>query len=269
MILKNPEIKKILNNIKKNFFLSKINLNNNFFKKFSDERVIEVPYLLSRYNNQNKILEVGLSLADLGLVQALLYLKKIAKVKLYAFDLVNIKNTLSRFKGIDIKKNFEFHQVDIRKFKTKEKFDFISLISTLEHVGFDEINTSRNIKGSFLRKKKISKVKNNNNDFIAIKNLAKILNDKGSLIITLPFGNRQTIVSRDAYGLFAYFREYNLRRVLKLIQLSNLSLRDMQFYEFDKKWKKIYNYKKFNNSSYSIFEPVKSIVCLELKKIKK
>ena len=91
MIFNNPEINRLFVNIKKNIYLSSLKLNKIFFKKIHDERVIEIPYLLARYNNQKNILEVGLSLADKTLVKSLIYLKKLKKLNLYALDLIDIE----------------------------------------------------------------------------------------------------------------------------------------------------------------------------------
>ena len=266
MIFNNPEINRLFVNIKKNIYLSTLKLNKNFFLKIHDERVIEIPYLLSRYNNQKNILEVGLSLADRTLVKSLIYLKKLKKLNLYALDLIDIEKCKSRFKGLSIKKNFIFKQIDIRNFKLKKKFDFITLISTLEHVGFDEKNTDKNTKGVFLERN-YDDIKRNNADFVAFKNLANTLDQSGSIIVTLPFGSRDLLVAKDSFGLTRYYREYNYLRILKLIKISRLKLLNIEFYQYRNKWKKIVNFSSFSNNSLAKCKPVKSIVCFELKKI--
>jgi hypothetical protein len=268
MIFNNPEINRLFVNIKKNSYLSPLKLNKNFFFKIhnENERVVEIPYFLSRYNNQKNILEVGLSLADRTLVRSLIFLKKIKKLNLYAFDLIDIEKCKSRFKGLSIKKNFIFKQIDIRNFRLKKKFDFITLISTLEHVGFDEKNTDKNIRGVFLERK-YDDIKRNNADFVAFRNLANILNEGGSIIVTLPFGSRGLLAAKDTLGLTRYYREYNYSRVLKLIKISRLKLSNIEFYQYTNKWKKIVNFSSFSNNSLAKYKPVKSIVCFELKNL--
>jgi hypothetical protein len=268
MIFNNPEINRLFVNIKNKIYLSSLKLSKNFFLKIHNERVIEIPYLLSRYNNQKNILEVGLSLADRTLVKSLIYLKKLKKLNLYALDLIDIEKCKSRFKGLSIKKNFIFKQIDIRNFKLKKKFDFITLISTLEHVGFDEKNTNKKIKGVFLERN-YNEIKNNNADFVAFKNLANTLDEGGSIIVTLPFGSRRLLMANDSFGLTRYYREYNYLRVLKLIRISRLKLLNIEFYQYKNKWKKIVNFSSFSNDRLAKYKPVKSIVCFELKKINK
>jgi hypothetical protein len=266
MHFKNPEINRLFNLISKKRYNDNVILNKSFFAKFVDERDVEIPYLLSRYSGQKKILEVGLSLADKTLIKVLINLKKINKTTLFGLDIIDIKKTLHRFKTLEIKKNFKFIHGNAINIKFNTKFDLISLISTLEHIGFDKVNNDKKIKGVFNRKKKLTKIKNNKNDFKAIKNLSKSLIKNGKIILTVPFGSREIIYTKDCFGFYAFYREYNYRRIFSIIKFSKLSLKNIEVYNYQKKWKKIKKISNFKNISLPHSSKVRTVACIELQK---
>lgn len=265
---KNPEIKVYLDLIKKKTFLKPLNIKNKFFKIFTDEREIEIPYLLSRFSGQKKILEVGISLADYNLIKTYIDLKKVSKSSLYGLDIVNIKNTIQRFKKLNLKKNFLIAQGDATKKKFKHKFDMINLISTLEHVGFDSLKKNKTTKGVFNRIDVLKTVDDKNKDFEAVRNLSKSLDTQGSIIITVPFGSRKILYTQDSFGLYCYYREYSFNRIKRVIKYSNLKLVDFKAYEYkNHRWKKILKYRNYNNSYLPKNVKVRSVACFELKKL--
>ncbi len=265
---KNPEIKIYLDLIKKKSFLKPLNIKDKFFKIFTDEREIEIPYLLSRFSGQKKILEVGISLADYNLIKTYIDLKKITKVNLFALDIIDVEKTIQRFKKLDLNKNFIFLKGDATKKKFKNKFDMINLISTLEHIGLDRVKKNKQIKGVFQRLSKRGRVIDNNEDYNAIKNLSNSLHKGGSMIVTVPFGTRKILYSKDSFGLYAYFREYSLNRIKKIIKYSGLDLVDFDAFEYKtKKWIKIKHYNNYNNIKLSKNAAVRSVACFELRKL--
>lgn len=266
MKIKNPEILRIIKFIKKKKYNSVLELKNKFFKIFRDERDIEIPYLLSRYSGQKNILEVGISLSDLILTKVLILLKKINKAKLYGLDIIDINKTLKRFKGTNLKSNVIFIKGNAVNVNLKKKFELISVISTLEHIGLDKpIKKYNKNTGVFDRNKIFKKIRNNNQDILAIKNLSKYIKKNGKLILTVPFGSRRILYTKDSYNLYAYYREYDYARLKRIIRFSKLSLADAQFYKFRKSgWSKLKDFKNFNNSNVKPYKNVNSIACLEL-----
>lgn len=266
MKIKNPEILRIIKLIKKKNYNSDLKLNNKFFKIFRDERDIEIPYLLSRYSGQKNILEVGISLSDLILTKVLILLKKINKAKLYGLDIIDLNKTIKRFKETNLKSNVIFIKGNAVNVKLKKKFELISVISTLEHIGFDKpIKKNNRGLGVFDRIRNYKKIKNNNQDLLAIKNLSKYIKKGGKLILTVPFGSRKILYTKDSYNLYAYYREYDYARLKKIIRYSNLSLVNAQFYKFRNfGWSQLKNYKSYKNFDIKPYKSVNSVACLEL-----
>src|SRR3989338_2287666 len=121
-----------------------------------DERCVEVPWALSRYQGQKNILEIGLALADPMLIQAQIKLRELTGCKLSGLDIVNIERVLNRFKFLnsDIREVYDFHQADARNTGfTDNSFDLIFLISTLEHFGFDKFEPKEKANTVFKRPK--------------------------------------------------------------------------------------------------------------------
>ena len=109
-----------------------------------NERVIEIPYVCSfiKTNKNQKLLEVGNTLSNY----------------------FNIKHVI--IDKYETGKNIV--NVDIVKYTTKNKYDLIISVSTIEHIGYDEPIREY---GKVLK---------------AIQKLIQLLNKNGKLIITVP-----------------------------------------------------------------------------------
>ena len=104
-----------------------------------------------------KILEIGLCLADTDLVETQILLKKYCQIQLFACDSVDFNRVKNRFQNLDydLEKEYNFTLNDIRNtIYDANSFDFVYLISTLEHVGFDEFVNDKNNYGVFNRSEK-------------------------------------------------------------------------------------------------------------------
>jgi len=270
------ETSRILENIKKKIYPNNFNINSVNNRINRDERCIEIPYALSRYNGQKNILEVGLSLADIDLVKNQILLKKYTTSDLFACDIVDINRVKNRFIDLkeDVTSQFNFSQTDIRKTNYENaKFDFIFLISTLEHVGFDEFDSNIDSNSVFLRNKiaptKLPDYESCNEDQIVLKELSRILNKSGSIIITLPYGNRGICLLKDSKNLYSIYKEYSFEAWNNLVSRTDLTLVDANFFSYDDEegWMQIENPSNIDNSFTSIESPVNNIVCAEFKKI--
>ncbi len=138
-------------------------LRNKFTKLDINERIIEMPFIFNNIskNRKSKILDVGccetilpIQLASLG---------------------YNVT-------GIDIRPyelkhpNFNFIKTDIcNTTNLKEKFDFITCISALEHIGLDTI---------------YGKTKQHSSDKKAINSMFNLLKPKGQLLLTVPIASK-------------------------------------------------------------------------------
>ncbi|MHB1638051.1 MAG: methyltransferase domain-containing protein [Thermoplasmataceae archaeon] len=137
------------------------------------ERVIEIPYVRSLYDkiSPNKVLEVG-----------------------------NVTRKWFHIQDRTIIDKYEIaHKVinaDIEKFQTDEKFDMIISISTIEHIGFDEIE------------------KDDRKPLNSIINMLSFLNKGGQLIITVPLGynpNIDEIITKKTidYDKLIFMKRYS------------------------------------------------------------
>ncbi len=240
-----------------------------------DERCIEVPWALSCYQGQKKILEIGLCLADLSLVLAQVKLKQLAHCQLSGLDIVDLNRVKSRFTslGFDISEYYNFRQADARDTGfSDDSFDLIFLISTLEHFGFDAFQPDKSKGTVFKRPKDYPGVfpvyAECFEDRKAIKEIARILSPNGSLLITLPFSGRGICALQDSRGLWALYKEYTLKEWRSLVSASGLSLVSERFFKDAGKlgWVEEKNPEALSQFKGSPVEPTKSIVCAELKR---
>tara|TARA_Y100001970_G_C14250665_1_gene871579 strand:+ start:2106 stop:2933 length:828 start_codon:yes stop_codon:yes gene_type:complete len=270
------EISRILDNIKKKKYSNDFFIESISDKINRDERCVEIPYALSRYAGQKNILEIGLSLADINLVKSQILLKKYTNANLCACDIVDINRVKNRFIELDedVSLEYEFSQTDVRKTSYNDSiFDFIFLISTLEHVGFDEFDANNSSNSVFLRDKIVPKnlpiYEDCNEDVNALIELSRILKKNGSIIITLPFGKRGICLLKDSKNLFSMYKEYSYEAWKKLISKTGLTIVESSFFSYDKKfgWINVENSDDIDNSLVSIESPVKNVICAELKKM--
>jgi glycosyltransferase involved in cell wall biosynthesis/SAM-dependent methyltransferase len=131
------------------------------------ERVVEIPWMLSRYEGEPRVLDTGYAFASGVYLSALLDL---GIPSLHGADLAVLS-----VPGM--------HRVraDIRGLPYREgTFDLVYCISTIEHVGFD--NTRY---GLPFRPKDAAAAAN------SLREMAKALNPHGRLLISVPFGRRE------------------------------------------------------------------------------
>jgi SAM-dependent methyltransferase len=134
----------------------------------SDERVIEIPWVLARYGGERRVLDVGYAFAEPYYLAGL--------VGLGVPELVGVDLATAEVPGV------EAVVADIRElpFETGS-FDLAICISTLEHIGQD--NTVYGLETQ------------TDGDGVqqALKSLHRVLADDGRLFVTVPCGERQDL----------------------------------------------------------------------------
>jgi len=99
---------------------------------------------------------------------------------------------------------------DVVDFKPKKEYDLIISISTLEHVGWDDIPQD---------KKKAS---------LAIKNLKKLLKPKGTMVVTIPIGHNLYLDDLIKKKNTLFSEQYFLKRISKNNKWIEMEKKDIQ-----------------------------------------
>jgi len=129
----------------------------------SDERALEIPWCLTRYDGERRVLDVGYAFAEAPYVAGLLALgaEELVGVDLASADVPGLRSVVA----------------DVRSLPFDDgSFDFALCISTLEHVGRDnavyDVDAPREDTG----------------DEAALRELRRVLAKDGRLLVTVPTG---------------------------------------------------------------------------------
>jgi SAM-dependent methyltransferase len=148
------------------------------------ERVIEIPWALSKYNGGKRVLEVGCSFASEN-PEYLQGLRALNIAELHGIDVSSVEAP-----------DFIKKTADIRSSGYETGFfDFILCISTIEHVGMDNTKHYKPI----AELPSMSRTSSGGSDIEAMAEMLRILKPGGKLIITVPFGKRAD------YGWFFHY----------------------------------------------------------------
>lgn len=132
------------------------------------ERVIEIPWVISRYAGERRVLDVGTTWA---LPVYSVALAKLPIPELYGVDLV-----AGRVAG------FQMTQADVRALPYEDgSFELILCVSTLEHIGLDVSGYGGEAEN------------HTTGDLAAMRELARVLAPDGRLLVTVPFGRAQRL----------------------------------------------------------------------------
>ncbi len=142
-----------------------------WFGTYENERCIEVPIIwdIVKHYSGKKVLEVGNVLSN--------------------YFSVN-HDVLDKYE-----KSYSVINQDIVDFKPNKKYDLIVSISTLEHVGWDEIP------------KEPTKI------LSAIKNMIDLLEPEGKIVVTLPLGYNPEMDKLIKEGKIPFTQAYYMKRI--------------------------------------------------------
>jgi SAM-dependent methyltransferase len=171
------------------------------------ERVIEIPWALSKYNGGQRVLEVGCSFAS--------------ENPEYIEGLLSLD--IPELNGIDISSvdapGFIKKTADIRESGYETGFfDFILCISTLEHVGRDNAKHYKPI--AELSHDRPSSLPP---DAEALVEMFRILKANGKLIVTVPFGR---------FADYGWFIHYDLQAISTLFQSIPLARIQGEYFKY-------------------------------------
>ena len=162
----------------------------------TDERLVEVPWVLSRLVSRGRVLEVGYAHAEPAYLAGLLR----SGVELVGADLAS--------RDVDGMETVEADVCDLPF--AAASLDQVLLVSTLEHVGAD--NTAYGIGGTTDESARLR----------ALRELSRVLRPGGSLLVTTPLGEP---------GDQGWFRQEDERGWLELYASAGLFVEEVEAYE--------------------------------------
>ena len=174
-----------------------------------DERVVELPWLFSRISSsQTRFLDAG---------SALNHDVTIARLMACDKDLTIL--TLMPERWAFWKQGISYHFDDVRAMPFRDEwFDEIACISTLEHVGMDNLNYGEAAQSAIERE-----------DFqIAAIDLWRVLKKGGRLFITVPFGRRQDVFWNNVL----FMQQFDQQMLEKLLACFEGGITDVTFYQY-------------------------------------
>jgi SAM-dependent methyltransferase len=163
----------------------------------TDERVIEVPWVLARLRRAGRVLEVGYAFAEPAYLGALLR---------SGVDLVGVDRATRDVEGM------ETVEADVRDLPFPDaSYDQVLLVSTLEHIGADNsvygLEAERH-DGTDAR-------------LGALRGLRRVLRHDGSLLVTVPVGEP---------GDYGWFRQEDVRGWTRLYARAGFFLEEQETY---------------------------------------
>lgn len=164
----------------------------------TDERVVEIPWVLSRLRTSGRVLEVGYAFAELAYLAGLLR----ADVELVGVDLAT-----RDVEGLEVV------EADVRELPFPDRsFDQVLLVSTLEHIGAD--NTIYGLEAESDGDARLR----------ALRELGRVLRQEGSLLVTVPLGEP---------GDHGWFRQEDERGWTRLYARAGFFVDEIEAYELE------------------------------------
>jgi SAM-dependent methyltransferase len=128
---------------------------------WSDERAIEIPWVLSRYASESRVLDIGTAHAEQAYVEGL---RDLDAPELVTVDLAEPADVIA----------------DVRRLPFEDgRFELALCISTLEHIGRDNA-----VYG-------VEDARDDDGQEAALRELRRVLTDDGRLVVTVPTGEHE------------------------------------------------------------------------------
>ncbi len=181
------------------------------------ERVVEIPWVLSRYRGERRVLDIGPAFALPVYLQELL---RLGISELHGVDLAPIHLT-----GMTVA------CADVRTMPYPDEFfDLITCVSTLEHIGRD--NTQYGV----------SAATEWEGDLAALREMRRVLRRAGRILITVPFGR---------LDVQSWQKQYDVEAWESLVRRAGLKASELEFYRYTSDgWQKASSADELASSGY-------------------
>jgi hypothetical protein len=196
------------------------------------ERVVEMPWVLSRYRGEPRILDIGYAHAlDVYLVGLL----SLPAREVHGIDLVESPiPSIRRVRG------------DVRRTPYRDRsFDLVLCVSTLEHIGRD--NTRYGIREGYRP----------GGDAETLREISRILAPNGRLLVTVPFGRRED---------HGWFVQYDLPAWRELVAATPLRVEEEEIFRLTQTgWSRVVDVRSTETISYEQGTPAAgAVMCASL-----
>lgn len=196
------------------------------------ERVVEMPWVLSRYRGERRVLDIGYAHALDVYLSGLLSLPA---EEIHGIDLVGAPiPSISRVRG------------DVRRTPYRDRaFDLVLCVSTLEHIGRD--NTRYGIREGYRP----------GGDAETLREIARILSPHGRVLVTVPFGRRED---------HGWFVQYDLPAWRELLAGTPLRVEEEEIFRLTRSgWSRVVDVRSTETISYERGTPAAgAVLCASL-----
>ncbi len=269
-------LEKMIENIKKGKS-SRFQLRESDFTE--TERTVEIPWALSKYKNQKRILDIGTTFFDVEYFRYFIELLNLGVEEFHSIDIIPFRP--QRFEKVaskDLLNRIIFKKGDIRQSGYPNNyFDLVICISVMEHIGFDKENLNPKEDTALdrpIEKPELQNQKEWSEDFIVVREILRILKVGGSLLLTVPFGKKGVAWVKDSKKRYALLFQFDYDRLQDLFnKFKNVEVEDRYFF-FDENmgWKecetrndaRIFQIAfKSGEKNYAL-----GVACIEIKKLR-
>ncbi len=219
----------------------KLDLSVPFGREYT-ERCVETPWAAEHLKGVKTLLDIGFTFASPEYLGLLLELKDRYGVELRAVDIIEPEKVKTRYPKEWLKSIMEVPVTigDVRRVDLpKDHFDAVTIVSTIEHIGFDE--PSRTMAQSAFERKlhssEVNYLRDIDIDRQVLDNLLTALKKNGKLIITVPMGNGAPILTKDSLGYYTAEMEYDSGTWAPIIGHEGFRLQAQKFFKLsDEGW---------------------------------